>query len=168
MTPEEIKEYLQPDKTKLDEEWEIQPGLFFEATKEYAGWKSRSFELSEKLRQEKITFKTELERMKSELALDVRTNQDKYNLGNKITDKSIEAFVSQNDDINDFIQKKMRVQKVLSQKLSEAIKNEELWDGIKSALLQRRDAIKDLSDLWRQEYFQITKKNKFKGKRKSG
>jgi len=124
---EVIRKILEVDKLNLDSICETQPSLFYELTKKLPDlWLKQA------------TLKSKLSEIKSDLYIEYKKNSE------KVTEKNLEALIFSDERYK-------QAEKEYLEARAEYLQA----DLLKEAMLQRKDSIKILADLYASEYFSI-------------
>ena len=140
----EDSDFLDIDKNLLDDEWLGQPKLYFR-------WAVQLEDAKEDLDEAKRTLdveKTEFERAKASIDLDIRKKPDEYKLP-KVTDKSILAVMLLQSEYQDAQEEFFVVQK----EVDVAKHRVGILQAAVTSLDHRKKALEKLVDLHGQKYF---------------
>lgn len=121
------------DKTRLDEEWERQPKLYFDFAARYADAKKRL-----------DTLKRKLSVVSAELSLNIRNNPKKYKIPKAI--KLTETLVNQTIE-------RQKEYQLICKKMAMARHRVDILQGTLTALEQRKSSLERLVSLHGQSYF---------------
>ena len=128
---QDFQELLRIDRDALDEALIRQPELFLAVSKKYVTNVSYRDELKE-----------DIDRVRAEVTMKIRLRAAR--VGEKITDKTVEASVETDERYQDSVKKYLSAKKMADE-----------WLALKEAFTQRSYVLKDLASLYIAGYFGV-------------